>query len=96
MKLDSVVNSILDGNAIITHDWFDSDKAVEIAEENGGKTFRNENPEYIIEASLSEPLVPNTSTIWYIEYRSIVNASNNLLLGIDANTGEVVQNIPNR
>ncbi len=94
IKLDSVANSALDGISYITHEWFDSDEALKIAEQNGGKKFRKENPEYRIEASLSEPLVPNSSAIWYIQYRSVINDSDNLLLGMNASTGEIVVKYP--
>ncbi|MBL7136852.1 MAG: hypothetical protein HQ554_06540 [FCB group bacterium] len=92
--LDSSISGSIIGSTYITHDWFDSDKAIEIAERNGGKVFREENPEYILEASLSEPLVPNTSTFWYIKYRSKKNDSKSILFGIDANTGEVTLKYP--
>jgi len=94
VELDSTRNGAIDGLSFITHTWFDSNEAIEIAEENGGEEFRSENQEYIIEASLSEPLVPNTSTIWYIEYRSKINESLGILLGINANTGEVLLKYP--
>jgi len=94
VELDSIRTGAIAGGAFITHTWFDSDEAIEIAEENGGEEFRSENQEYIIEASLNEPLVPNTSTIWYIEYRSKINESLGILLGIDANTGEVTLKYP--
>lgn len=77
------------GNSIITKDWIDSDNALEIAEENGGIQFRNENADYIISASLSEALVPNSYPSWYIYYSS---ATENLYIKVNATNGEIISN----
>lgn len=77
------------GTAIITHAWFNSDSAMLISEENGGAKFRSDNPDYVITASLGEPLAPNPSTYWYIDYYSSSDKSKSVLFIIDANTGAV-------
>lgn len=82
------------GSTFISHKWFNSNEALKVAEKNGGKDFRMKNPTYIIEASLGEPLVPNSTTFWYITYRSKLDNTKSLLLGIDSNTGEVTLKYP--
>jgi hypothetical protein len=77
------------GASTIQHSWSNSNVALDIAEKNGGSQFRTKNPSYTIEASVGEPLVPNSTTYWYITYRSSENSSTNLMLIIDANTGEI-------
>ena len=77
------------GSAVITHTWFNSDLAMHIAEQNGGSQFRSNNPNYVIAASVGEPVVPNPTTYWNIGYYSNNDKTKFLLLRIDANTGEV-------
>lgn len=54
-KFDSTSKQ-LDGLGFIRHKWFNSDKALQIAESKGGKEFRKRNKDYTIEAALVEPL----------------------------------------
>jgi len=82
------------GSAFISHQWFESNEALRIAEKNGGKDFRMKNPEYTIEASLGEPNVPNSTTFWYITYLSKLDSTKSLMLGIDANTRGVTLKYP--
>lgn len=89
VKFDSTSTLQIDGSSFINHQWFDSNEALQIAEENGGKDFRDKNQNYKIEASLGEPLVPNSSTYWYVTYRSKLDYTENLILVIDAKTGEL-------
>lgn len=77
------------GPAIITLPWFNSDSALLIAEQNGGSRFRTDNPDYHITASVGEPVVPNPTTYWTINYYSGSDSNKFLLFIIDANTGEV-------
>lgn len=77
------------GSAIITHRWFDSDSALSIAEQNGGTQCRSSHPHYTIEAFVGEPVVPKSTTGWWITYRFKDDNSKLLILGIDANTGTV-------
>jgi hypothetical protein len=77
------------GAAVIAHEWFDSDRALAVAETNGGSDFRTFNPSHTISAALGEPVVPNSTTYWYITYRSKQDRSRMLSLTIDANTGAV-------
>jgi hypothetical protein len=73
------------GSTFISHPWFDSSEAFRIAERNGGKEFRKKNLEYSVQASLGEPLIPNSRTFWYITYYS---KTERLMLAIDADSGE--------
>lgn len=90
---DSTTVEII-GIGYISRTWFNSDKALGIAEENGGKDFRMKNPDYSIKASLSEPVIPNSTTYWYVTYRSKSDKTKSLMLGINANTGEVTLKYP--
>ena len=78
------------GAGFIAHNWFNSDSALIIAEQNGGFQFRNQNPHYTIAASVGVPVVPNPKTCWYITYQSIDNNAILLVLRIDANSGVVI------
>ena len=91
---DSISTMKLVGSGFIVHQWFDSDQALKIAEESGGRDFRRKNSQYIIEASLGEPVVPNSTAIWYITYRSKSDDTKALALSIDANTGKVISKYP--
>lgn len=91
--LDSISTIRKAGNGIITHPWMDSDKALLAAENNGGREFRNNNPDYRIEAALGEPVIAVPSTFWYITYRSQKNNSVRLSLIIDAISGAVTSGI---
>jgi hypothetical protein len=93
VKYDSTSTRLI-GSGFISNKWFDSDEALKIAEKNGGKDFRNKNSQYIIEASLGEPVAPNPITIWYITYRSKTDDAKSLSLAIDANSGEIVSTYP--
>jgi hypothetical protein len=78
------------GVTFISHGWFNSDVALNIAEKNGGSDFRSQNPRFSITAILAQPLVPNARTYWYITYRSSDNPSQ-VNLAIDAVTGTVAE-----
>ncbi len=77
------------GSAVITSLWFNRDSALLIAEQNGGAKFRSDNTDYVIVASVGEPLVPDLRTYWNVSYYS--NSDNNrfLMFRIDAGTGVV-------
>lgn len=77
------------GVAFISNRWINSSEALKVAERNGGREFRLKNPGSTITASLSEPLIPNSSTFWYITYISKSDDGSRLFLIIDASTGEV-------
>ena len=68
----------------ITEEWFDSDSALAFAEASGGQTFREENPDYIIRASISEALVPYSYPVWYVTYSSLTDFSKRLSVYFDA------------
>ncbi len=94
VNYDSISTMKFVGSGFIVHPWVNSDKALNIAEKNGGKDFRHENSQYIIEASLGEPVVPNPRAIWYVTYRSKTNSTKILSLSIDANSGDVISKYP--
>jgi len=89
VKFDSTSIFILDGEGFIVDQWFDSDEAMKIAEENGGKEFRQSNLDYTIEISLAEPIIPNLDAFWYIKYISQNGNPKILHLGINNSTKEV-------
>jgi hypothetical protein len=82
------------GSKVITHNWVNSDMALLIAEQNGGREFRNGTPNSTISASLGEPLVPDPKTCWWILYRSREDRSRYLSLTIDASDGTVIGKYP--
>lgn len=82
------------GTKEITHSWVNSDVALLIAEQNGGRDFRNQTPNCTISASLGEPLVPDPKTCWWIAYRSKEDRSRYLSLTIDASNGTVIGKYP--
>ena len=81
---DSASSILPIGITTISMPWYDSDSALALAEGQGGTNFRTTNAHYTITASLGEPLVPNSTPRWYINYRSTDNASNSLLINLDA------------
>ncbi len=89
--LDSVIYDSLNkisvyGLSDIWVPWIDSDSALFIAENQGGKEFRNRNSHYKIEAMLAQPKVgaPKFEPIWYIHYRSLDNPDSTFSINIDA------------
>jgi hypothetical protein len=76
------------GAAVISHAWCDSDVALDLAEAKGGAAFRSQKAEGRIEASLGEPVVPNSTTYWWIEYRS--SDGGTLWLTLDAAAAPIV------
>jgi len=90
IAMDSTSTSAIFGITYISHQWINSNEALSIAEINGGTDFRMKNPDYIIEASLSEPLVPNSVTFWYITYYSKSDRTKSIMLTINANSGEII------
>ena len=84
---DSTTGTLI-GPAIIYQNWFNSDSALTIAEQNGGSQFRAQNPHYTLAASLGEPIVPNPKPYWHVTYQSTDNQSHILELSIDAMSGQ--------
>ena len=56
----------------------------------GGDDFRNEKADYIISATLSEAVVPNSFPIWRIQYYT---PEKRLTFRINANNGNIYQTI---
>ena len=89
--LDSVIYDSLNkisvyGLSDIWVPWIDSDSALFIAENQGGKEFRNRNPHYKIETMLTQPRVgaPIFEPIWYIHYRLLDNPDSTFSININA------------
>lgn len=91
---DSTSIFILAGPSVITTNWIDSDSALFLAELQGGRDFRDQNPDYRIEALLGQSLVPPTPPEWYITYISNENPENRKLIIIDATKKDPPTNIP--
>ena len=64
--------------------WIDSDSALALAESEGGSDFRNNHTSFKITASLSKPLVPNSTNRWYIYYISLDDPYDELFINLDA------------
>lgn len=79
------------GDAFISQSWFNSDAALKIAEENGGKQFRTNTAGCNIAASLGEAVVPNSNPFWYIIYSLDNNENNYVVFNINAVTGSVIK-----
>lgn len=95
VKYDSTSGNLMTvGAAFISHKWFNSNEALHIAEKNGGKEFRDKYPDHFIGAKLGEPLVPNSSTYWYVHYRKKFDTEKMLMLTIDAGTGKIIYKFP--
>lgn len=88
VTFDSTSTFTLIGEGLIVEQYFDSDVAMKIAEENGGKEFRENNLDYKIEMSLIEPMVQDPNVLWFVKYISTKN--NKILhLGINNSTKAV-------
>jgi hypothetical protein len=88
VAFDSTSTWTLIGEGLIVDQYFDSNVAMKIAEENGGKEFREDNLDYRIEISLVEPMVQDPNVMWFVKY---ISSKNNkiLHLGINNSTKEV-------
>jgi hypothetical protein len=82
--LDSISSRILTGAGVITQEWINSSVAAELAENHGGKLFRQDNPDCPIQAKLGQAVVPSPFIAWYITYRSGVQAAIYRTFNIDA------------
>ena len=93
-------SSIIDDCCImnISEEWFDSDSAISYAELEGGKSFREENPDYTIYASVYQALTPTSYPCWDVVYQSKADNSKMFSLYFDARkifTGlELNKNLP--
>jgi hypothetical protein len=88
------ISTLKVGVTFISHSWFNSDVVLGIAEVNGGSQFRSRNPNSFITAYLTQPLVPNANTFWYITYQSSKDQSR-VNLQIDAVSGQVAEYFAN-
>ena len=91
IEIDSLkYEYLLFGGSTITQEWIDSDIAAQIAEFNGGKNFRYKTENCIIKAELYQACVPNAPIVWYFEYQDNNDKNNKLSIGVNANTGKVI------
>jgi hypothetical protein len=90
VQFDSVTTgSMLVGAAALPQKWANSDVALSIAEKNGGKQFREKNPNYIISAEVSAGWFHVFTTNWYICYSSSVDKNIQFNIRLNAVTGSV-------
>jgi hypothetical protein len=90
VRFDSVVTKKFTvGDAVISEKWMNSDIALSIAEKNGGKQFREKNPDYIISAGVSAGVLPVRNVIWYVIYSSTVDLNIHFSIRLNAVTGSV-------
>jgi hypothetical protein len=82
--LDSISYSVKCCIQNITWKWFDSDSALVFADVKGGKTFRENNPDYFITTTLFEALVPNPYPCWEVTYYSKSDVTKNFSTHFDA------------
>lgn len=88
VKFDSTSIITLDGEGLIVDEYFNSDDAMMITENSGGREFRKNNLDYTIEITLVEPLIQDPEAMWFVKYKSSKN--NNILhIGINNSTQEV-------
>jgi hypothetical protein len=82
--LDSTTTAGLVGITTVTFPWFDSDSALVIANKNTGAAFAGTHPLYKIQASLGQPVVPNSRPGWEVAYVSAYNADDRQTTYFDA------------
>jgi hypothetical protein len=74
----------------IFHAWFDSDQALALAENNGGREFRSHDPGCTIDAYLYESLMTtNPQPYWFVSYNPSNPNTSGLGVNINALTGVV-------
>lgn len=79
----------------IAGSWLDTDQILKIAEDNGGREFRQRNTsrygntKYKIEARLLSPQRKYFLKYWFIKYYSTVDSTDILTFDINAETGSV-------
>lgn len=84
IRYDSLSSLMTCGDARITHSWVNSNIAADIAESQGGVTFRKNYPDCAISAGLGEPVIPNPTVWWHFTYRSRPEPSKRLVVSVDA------------
>lgn len=89
IRMDSISLVRKLGAGILSNSWISSSNAMNIAELGGGKVFRTNNPDYIIQAILYQPLVPGAQPLWNITYKAKANNSAVFSILINAATGQV-------
>ena len=77
------------GPNIVQHSWFDSDLAIEIAENNGGREFRNKHPGCTMSSLLTGSDEYPSRTYWYVDYNPNNSQTKFLDFILDANTGSL-------
>lgn len=84
VRFDSISTEMRCGAARISKPWIGSCTAAKIAENRGGATFRRDNLNCSIHASLGEAVVPNASPFWHFAYRSRLDPDKRLWISVDA------------
>lgn len=79
------------GSSFIQKGWFDSDSAVHIAEENGGREFRRLFSDYKIFMDLGHDSASPWTT-WWIIYSSATDKKSKIDLTINALNGTIIYN----
>lgn len=73
----------------ITKPQMDSNEALFLAQNNGGREFREANPNYTISAQLFGNFYPEQKMFWFITYRSSSNQTQQKTIVINALTKEI-------
>ncbi len=92
VSLDTITG-ILIAPFVVEDDWINSDKALLIAEQNGGMAFRNNIINYRITADLSRRPSPPFYTYWHIKYADLDSASTAFEIRINAVTEAIITGI---
>lgn len=82
--LDSISNIPFIGIATVSFPWFDSDSALVLANKSTGNAFAATHLMYKIQASLVQPLVPNSRVGWAIDYISATDNNDRQSVIVDA------------
>ena len=90
--LDSV-SGVLIGPGVVDSNWINSDRAIEIAEQNGGETYRTINKNYHINAYLNCYPAPPFFTYWDIAYTDLNLISPAFNIRINAITEDLISHI---
>lgn len=85
VNYDSLNHLVIPGSMYIDSSWIDSDSAIIIAENKGGKDFReSHNNNFNVFARLGKPLVPYSTNQWYFFYTSLDDPPDDLYIYFNA------------
>jgi hypothetical protein len=83
------IQEMLVGLGVTLHNWMDSDIALALAEDNGGRDYRSKNPDCTITPFLTESEGGGAITYWAISYHASNPDIPGLRLVINGLTGEI-------